>query len=96
MLPIYAPWGDLEAYQREVVLTNYSWVNIGKTLDNFWRVSMHYHINVEKGDMLPNDAPWGDLEAYQRIVAVTNYFWVKMGKNLEICWRASTRYLIDA
>ncbi len=56
----------------------------------FWRVSMHYFINVkvEKGDMLSNDTQckprglWG--------VAMTNYFWVKMGKNVEMFWRAST------
>ncbi len=35
MLPSYAPWGGLQAYQRGVTMTNYVWVKIGKKLRHF-------------------------------------------------------------
>ncbi len=53
MLPNYAPWGGLEAYQMGVALTRKIWVKMGKINSFGGRVSTHYLMSaqVEKGDM---------------------------------------------
>ncbi len=56
MLLNYAPWGGLEAYQRVMAMTNYSWVKMGKNVEEFfWTVSMHYLINALVDKEEPSD-----------------------------------------
>ncbi len=40
MLPNYAPWGGLEAYQMGVALTRKIWVKMGK-INKFWGKSVN-------------------------------------------------------
>ncbi len=84
MLPNYAPWRGLEAYQRGVVpLTKCCWCKLKNNVETIWKVSMHYLINaqVENCGLLPNYVPWYGPEAYQTGVSVTSYFY-ENGKQL--------------
>ncbi len=59
MLPNYAPWGGLEAYQRGIAMTNYLCLKMGKlTFFGLHILSMPRRRKL----MLPNDLPSGRLE----------------------------------